>query len=73
MKDKTESWDDKASYLDGTRFLYHNDDYLEFLIKSVWGLTEPVSVLDWGCGTGYMARKLLPVLPSGSSSECSGP
>jgi hypothetical protein len=28
-------WDNKIEYLKNTRKLYYNDDYLEFLVKTV--------------------------------------
>ncbi|NUU76473.1 methyltransferase domain-containing protein [Paenibacillus xylanilyticus] len=60
-------WDNKIEYLRNTRGLYYNDDYLQFLVQSVWKITKPVSVLDYGCGFGYLGLKLLPLLPPGSS------
>jgi 2-polyprenyl-3-methyl-5-hydroxy-6-metoxy-1,4-benzoquinol methylase len=61
-----EKWDDKLDYLQKGRFLYHNDDYLEFLVKKVWGLSTAIKIADFGCGYGYMGIKLLPLLTSGS-------
>ncbi|MGQ7887946.1 methyltransferase domain-containing protein [Paenibacillus sp. WC2504] len=60
-------WDNKIEYLRNTRDLYYNDDYLEFLVKSVWKITQPVNVVDYGCGYGYLGLKLLPLLPEGST------
>jgi SAM-dependent methyltransferase len=60
-------WDKKIDYLMNTRNLYYNDDYLEFLVKTVWKLSTPVRVIDFGCGYGYLGLKLLPLLPEGSS------
>ncbi|MCM3237422.1 class I SAM-dependent methyltransferase [Heyndrickxia oleronia] len=59
-------WDSQIEYLKRTRDLYYNDDYLEFLVKSVWRITEPVNIIDFGCGFGYLGLKLLPLLPEGS-------
>jgi len=59
-------WDDKIEYLQKTRLLYYNDDYLEFLVKGVWKVSEPVNVVDFGCGYGFLGLKLLPLLPEGS-------
>ncbi|MMZ61051.1 bifunctional 3-demethylubiquinone-9 3-methyltransferase/ 2-octaprenyl-6-hydroxy phenol methylase [compost metagenome] len=47
--------------------MYYNVDYLEFLVKSVWKITKPVRVIDFGCGYGYLGLKLLPLLPEGST------
>lgn len=60
-------WDNKIEYLKNTRGLYYNDDYLEFLVKSVWKINEPVNIIDYGCGFGYLGLKLLPILPEGST------
>jgi ubiquinone/menaquinone biosynthesis C-methylase UbiE len=62
-----ENWDNQLDYLRNSRFLYHNDDYLEFLVGKVWHLNTPCSIVDFGCGLGYMGTKLLPLLPQGSS------
>lgn len=60
-------WDKKIEYLRNTRSLYYNDDYLEFLVKTVWKINEPVDIIDYGCGYGYLGLKLLPILPEGST------
>ncbi|MDQ0891385.1 SAM-dependent methyltransferase [Paenibacillus sp. V4I9] len=60
-------WDSKIDYLSKTRWLYYNDDYLEFLIKSVWKITSPVRIIDFGCGYGYLGTKLLPLVPEEST------
>ncbi len=59
-------WDEKIEYLLRSRRLYHNDDYLEFLLTRVLRLTEPTDLIDFGCGAGYLGLKLLPYLPKGS-------
>lgn len=60
-------WDNKIDYLRSTRWLYYNDDYLEFLIQKVWKINKPVKIVDYGCGFGYLGLKLLPLLPNGST------
>lgn len=60
-------WDKKIEYLRNTRGLYYNDDYLEFLVKTVWKILKPVNIIDYGCGFGYLGLKLLPLLPEGST------
>jgi SAM-dependent methyltransferase len=60
-------WDSKIEYLRKTRDLYYNDDYLAFLVKSVWKMNKPVRMIDFGCGFGYVGLKLLPLLPKGST------
>lgn len=60
-------WDHQIEYLRNTRWLYYNDDYLEFLVQRVWKIHKPVKIIDYGCGFGYMGLKLLPILPKGST------
>jgi 2-polyprenyl-3-methyl-5-hydroxy-6-metoxy-1,4-benzoquinol methylase len=60
-------WNNKIDYLRNTRGLYYNDDYLEFLVKNVWKIHEPVNMIDYGCGYGYLGLKLLPILTEGST------
>lgn len=60
-------WNQKLEYLKRTRKNAWNPDYLEFLVKTVWKLDKPVSVLDCGCGYGYLGALLLPLLPGGST------
>ena len=64
---KKNGWGDKLDYLLKSRFLYHNDDYLEFLVSKVWKLDKACRIVDFGCGFGFMGLKLLPLLPEGSS------
>ncbi|WP_391209301.1 methyltransferase domain-containing protein [Psychrobacillus sp. L4] len=59
-------WDNQLEYLKRTRDLNYNDDYLAFLVNNVWKLSKPVSIIDFGCGYGYLGLKLLPLLPAGS-------
>jgi SAM-dependent methyltransferase len=59
-------WDSKIEYLKNTRWLMYNDDYIEFLVNSVWKINNPIHMIDFGCGYGYLGLKLLPLLPKGS-------
>jgi SAM-dependent methyltransferase len=59
-------WDGKFDYLYNTRGLYYNNDYMEFLVRSVWKIDTPVHMIDFGCGYGYLGLKLLPLMPMGS-------
>ncbi|PEX80687.1 class I SAM-dependent methyltransferase [Bacillus cereus] len=59
-------WNSQLKYLRNTRSLYYNDDYLSFLVNSVWKISEPVHIVDYGCGYGYLGLVLLPFLPEGS-------
>lgn len=42
-------------------------DYLKFLVEDVWRFREPIDIIDFGCGIGYMGLTLLDVLPKGST------
>lgn len=60
-------WDTQLEYLKTTRMQMWNDDYFEFLVKSVWKISKPVNIIDFGCGYGFLGMKLLPLLPVGST------
>lgn len=60
-------WEERADYLLRTRKTIVNQDYLAFLVERVWQLREPVRVLDCGCGLGFLASMLMPLLPQGST------
>lgn len=60
-------WNRKLEYLLRTRKNGWNDDYARFLISQVWKIDQPVSVLDCGCGYGFLGLLLLPYLPDGST------
>lgn len=60
-------WDNSYDDLAKSRFLMHNDDYLEFLVTTVWRLDKPCRIVDFGCGYGFFGLKLLQLLPGGSS------
>ncbi|PGK81340.1 class I SAM-dependent methyltransferase [Bacillus thuringiensis] len=63
---ETYDWNSKLAYLKNTRDLYYNSDYVSFLVNSVWKISEPVHVVDYGCGYGYLGLLLMPILPEGS-------
>jgi SAM-dependent methyltransferase len=65
MNDK--NWDDKAGWLKAIRAGWFNEDYIGFLVDRVWKIKDPVNILDFGCGLGYVGTILLPVLPAGST------
>lgn len=60
-------WNNKLEYLLRTRRNYLNDDYVRFLISQVWKIDKPISILDCGCGYGFLGLLLLPHLPEGST------
>ncbi|MCH5333985.1 MAG: methyltransferase domain-containing protein [Agathobacter sp.] len=60
-------WNEKLEYLKRTRKTFFHSEYVEYLIKSVFNIREPIHILDCGCGYGYLAQLLLPHLPEGST------
>lgn len=60
-------WNQKLEYLLRTRKNKWNNDYVHFLISQVWKIDKPISVLDCGCGYGFLGLLLLPYLPEGST------
>lgn len=60
-------WNNKFNYLLQTRKSLWNDDYVRFLISQVWKIDRPISILDCGCGFGFLGLLLLPHLPEGST------
>lgn len=61
-----EYWDRRLEYLKMTRKNMWNEDYFQFLIRDVWEITKPITVLDCGCGYGAFGLLLIPLLPKGS-------
>ena len=64
----SDPWGGKLERLSLTRRHYHNYDYLRFLVESVWKLHCPTRLVDFGCGSGYLGVKLLPLMPEGSTN-----
>ena len=63
-----ENWNDAYEILSNSRWLYHNTDYWEFLVRTVWKLDRrPVRLVDFGCGFGRIGLILLPLLAKGST------
>lgn len=60
-------WDQRIEYLRNTRWLYYNDDYLDFFFSKVLKIEQPVNVIDFGCGYGFLGIRILPLLPEGST------
>lgn len=60
-------WNNALEYLKKSRKTWVNDDYMEFLVDRVWGIKTPVSIVDFGCGIGYLGELLMPILPKGST------
>lgn len=60
-------WDDGEDYLRKCFILQHNEDYLEFLVRSVWKLDQPCRLAEFGCGFGKMGLVLMRLLPKGST------
>lgn len=61
-----EYWDERLEYLKMTRKSMWNEDYFQFLIRDVWKITRPITVLDCGCGYGALGLLIMPLLPKGS-------
>lgn len=63
-----ENWDEAYQTLSNSRWLYHNTDYWEFLVRKVWKIdARPVRLVDFGCGFGRTGLILLPLLAPGST------
>lgn len=62
-----QDWNKEMDYLQSTRQRMWNNDYFEFLVKQVWKIDKPVSILDIRCGYGDLGLRLLPLIPEGSS------
>ena len=60
-------WDDADEYLRECYLLQHNEDYLEFLVRSVWKLDQACRLVEFGCGAGKIGLQLIRFLASGSS------
>jgi 2-polyprenyl-3-methyl-5-hydroxy-6-metoxy-1,4-benzoquinol methylase len=60
-------WNTAQEYLEKSRRIWWNNDYMEFLVEKVLRITTPVSIIDFGCGLGFLGELLLPLLPVGSS------
>lgn len=60
-------WNNAVDYLKKSRLNWWNNDYMEFLIEKVWKIKEPISIIDFGCGIGFLGELLLPLLPKGST------
>lgn len=63
----SKDWGMEKEYLHSTRQNLWNNDYCEFLVKCVWKIDKPVRIIDFGCGYGYLAQMLLPLVPEGST------
>lgn len=63
----SKDWGMEKEYLHSTRQNLWNNDYFEFLVKCVWKIDRPVRIIDFGCGYGYLAQMLLPLVPKGST------
>lgn len=61
-----EYWDERLDYLKMIRKSMWNEDYILFLIRDVWKIKTPITVLDCGCGYGALGLLIMPLLPEGS-------
>lgn len=60
-------WNNRVEYLSRSRKAMWNNDYMQFLVEKVWNITDPVNIVDFGCGMGFIGVMLLPILPKGST------
>lgn len=60
-------WDDADEYLRQCFFLNHNEDYLEFLVRSVWKLNQACRLVEFGCGFGRIGLQLMRLFAQGST------
>lgn len=60
-------WDNGAEHLQLCQTLHHNTDYLEFLVTCVWKLERACHLVEFGCGSGVMGLRLMPLLPQSST------
>jgi len=65
--DNRDNWNGKTDKLYKNRKYFWNDDYLRFLVKTVWRIESPIDVIEFRCGEGYLGMKLLEILPNGST------
>jgi len=65
--DEADYWNENRDVIKLWKNLYWNDDYFKFLVKDVWNFRQPIDILDFGCGYGYLGMKFMPLLPEGSS------
>ena len=60
-------WNENTDKLYQNRKYFLNEDYLKFLVDHVWQIIMPINVIDFRCGDGFLGRKLLELLPKGST------
>ena len=65
--DNHDTQNGKADKLYKNKKYFWNDDYLRFLINSVWNIDKPIDVIDFRCCDGYFGQQLLGILPKGST------
>ncbi len=65
--ESTEYWNKNRELIRMWKEFYWNDDYFRFLVREVWGWRQPLDILDFGCGYGFLGMKFMPLLPEGSS------
>lgn len=65
--DDREQWENRNQVIQNNRLFFWNDDYLEFLVKEVWKIKKPIDVIEFCCCNGDLGKRLMEVLPEGSS------
>lgn len=44
---KAEYWEERLEYLKRTRKTMWNEDYIRFLVRDVWKINRPITILDY--------------------------
>ncbi|WP_312371094.1 DNA (cytosine-5-)-methyltransferase [Lachnoclostridium sp.] len=65
--DNREKWEDRADVIENDRQFFWNEDYLRYLITEVWAIKEPIDVIEFCCCDGDLGKRILPLLPAGST------
>lgn len=65
--DNRDSQNGKTDKLYKNRKYFWNDDYLRFLVKTVWCIQSPIDIIEFRCGEAYLGMQLLKLLPEGST------
>lgn len=65
--DNRDNCNENVDKLYKNRKYFWNDDYLNFLVNTVWHVETPVDVIDFRCCDGHLGKQLLEILPKGST------
>ena len=65
--DNRENWKNRVDVVENDRLFFWNDDYLNYLIQEVWRIQEPIDIIEFCCCDGDLGKRILPLLPEGST------